>query len=149
MFHVSVFFVCFCSFQLALDIFDYLENLLHLQRVIFTNIEKHQISTTSKKGICRLSSLVIIIAECNLLYQHSITVLRLLHSHLSPDDISGLCDRFNMIFEELKTFYEHVRSMQLTLDYLEIPQMPNTTPNLFAFVENSQEPSAPLISDMD
>lgn len=131
--------------------FDYLEDLLHLQRVIFANIARHQVSAASKKGMCRLASLATIIAECNLLYQHSITTLRLLHSQLSPDDISGLSNRFNVIFEELKWFYAHVRIQQLPNDYLvTIPQLPATLPNLYSLDNNPQEPSAPpLFSEFD
>ncbi|XP_065362533.1 huntingtin-interacting protein 1-like [Calliphora vicina] len=136
-------------FQLCIDLFDYLEDLLHLQHVIFTNIEQRQISAASKQGMCRLASLVTIIAECNLLYQHSITVLRLLHLQLSPDDISGLRDRFNGIFVELKLFYEHVRCQQWPYDYfLAIPELPMMQPNLYTFSENQQEPSAPMINDL-
>ncbi|KAI8121273.1 Huntingtin-interacting protein 1 [Lucilia cuprina] len=137
-------------FQLSLDLFDYLEDLLHLQRVIFANMEQHQILAASKKGKCRLASLVTIIAECNLLYQHSITILRLLHLQLSPEDISGFSKRFDEIFKELKLFYEHVRTMQLPWnDFLEIPKLPVMQPNLYTFTEIQQEPSAPMICDLE
>ncbi|XP_037820447.1 huntington interacting protein related 1-like [Lucilia sericata] len=137
-------------FQLSLDLFDYLEDLLHLQRVIFANMEQNQITAASKKGKCRLASLVTIIAECNLLYQHSITILRLLHLQLSPDDISGFSKRFDEIFKELKLFYEHVHTIQLPWDdFLAIPKLPVMQPNLYTFTEIQQEPSAPMISDLE
>lgn len=137
------------SFQLCLDLFDYLEDLLYLQRVIFVNMQRDQISATSKKGMCRLASLATIIAECNLLYQHSITVLRLLHSQLSPNDISGLSDRFQAIFEELKFMHECVRQQPMSLHYLVIPELPTLQPNLCTFDEHQQEPTAPSISDLN
>lgn len=148
-FSISVFF----SFQLCLDLFDYLEDLLQLQSVIFADIHQYKISVVSKKGICHLSALFTIIAECNILYDHSVTILQLLHTQLSPDDISGLTNRFNVIFKNLKEFYAYVRHQQLHLDYyLEIPYLPDTNP--IFYTSNTEmldlpQPSAPSINDLE
>ncbi|KAM7359074.1 huntington interacting protein related 1-like [Cochliomyia hominivorax] len=138
-------------YELCLDLFDYLEDLLNLQRVIFTNMEEYQISVTSKKGMCRLSGLATSLKECNLLYIHLVDILRLLFSQLSPDNISGLSERFNVIFIELKFFFEHVRSQSLQLDHdLLIPYLPTVMPNLLTSIdENLPEPSAPSLYELE
>lgn len=132
---------------------DYLEDLLQLQRVIFTNVESHQYRATSKKGMCRLSALVTITAECHSLYQHSIEALRLLHSKLSSDDISGLSGRFQMITYGLQHFVENVRRQQLQLDDLKITLLwsllPSDLRNSADLTEKLPEPSAPCITDLD
>ncbi|XP_073840536.1 huntington interacting protein related 1-like isoform X2 [Musca autumnalis] len=148
-------------YQLSLDMCDYLQDLLHLQRLIFINLKTDQIIPDSKKGLCRLTALVTILAECNLLYRHTVDVLRLLHSQLPPDDISGLTERFNNnIFVELQRFYEQVRLISVPSNYFEIPELPVTSPivtdqyygtsSMASMANrNNHELSAPFFNDFD
>lgn len=118
---------------------DYLEDLLQLQHLIFTNIKQDGISTQSKKGLCRLTALATIIDDCNLLYQHSVEALIQLHSQLPPDDISGLSERFtNVIHVELRRFFEKARDHHSSLNYVEIPELPLTVP-----LPNNDRPTLP------
>ncbi|XP_058980449.1 huntington interacting protein related 1 isoform X2 [Musca domestica] len=145
------------TFQLCLDMCDYLEDLLDLQHLIFIDLTTNQIFPDSKQGLCRLTAFTTIMTECNLMYQHLVDVLRLLHSQLSPDYISGLSVRFNnVIFIQLRRFYEQVRSLPLSSNYFDVPVLPTESPIVTgvyyttpAINRNSHEPSAPLITDLD
>ncbi|XP_013106805.1 huntingtin-interacting protein 1 isoform X2 [Stomoxys calcitrans] len=140
------------SFALCLDICDYLEDLLQLQRAVFQNLAMHNISADSKKGSCRLLPLVTIIDECGILYEHCVTVLQSLHYQMPTEDISGLADRFSsVIFHELLYFFEYVRSNNLTPNSVEIPTLPMAVPiqvnRVVADLRHFPEPSAPSIMD--
>uniref|UniRef100_A0A1L8EBU2 ENTH domain-containing protein n=1 Tax=Haematobia irritans TaxID=7368 RepID=A0A1L8EBU2_HAEIR len=140
-------------FELCLDMCDYLENLLKLQRAIFTNLAVHNIIAESKKGQCRSMALVTIIEECDVLYHNTLEILQILHMQLSPEVTSDIRERFSKVLcDELRNFFDYARSFESLSKSVEIPKIPMDLPNLFDAIPAvcySHEPSAPFIMDLE
>ena len=66
-------------FQLCIELFDYMEDLLNLVQVIFTSLDQARTNSMTPNGQCRLNPIVICIQDSSLLYDYIVKVLFKLH----------------------------------------------------------------------
>ncbi|XP_030375252.1 huntingtin-interacting protein 1 [Scaptodrosophila lebanonensis] len=111
-------------FQLCVEIFDYLDDIIALQLTIFSSINTYRMSSMTQQGQCRLAPLICLIQDSNALYDISVRLMFKLHDVLPKDVLNGHRDRFNDIFVKLKCFYENVRPLQYFADLIKVPLLP-------------------------
>lgn len=116
-------------FQLGVEIFDYLDEILELQIKIFQSINSYRMSSMTPQGQCRLAPLIPLIQDSNQLYDFAVRLMFKLHSHLPNDLLSGHRERFRTMFGQLKTFYDNVRPLQYFADLIQVPKLPESAPN--------------------
>ncbi|EDV51601.1 huntingtin-interacting protein 1-related protein [Drosophila erecta] len=116
-------------FQLCVEIFDYLEDIIALQLTIFSSMEKYRMSSMTPQGQCRLAPIVCLIQDSNALYDLSVRLMFKLHDGVPYDVVSGHRDRFHGLFLRLKSFYNKVRPLQYFKDLITIPELPDSSPN--------------------
>ncbi|XP_020799868.1 huntingtin-interacting protein 1-like isoform X2 [Drosophila serrata] len=116
-------------FQLCVEIFDYLEDIIALQQTIFSSMEKYRMSSMTPQGQCRLAPIVCLIQDSNALYDMSVRLMFKLHDGIPYDVVSGHRDRFYGLFLKLKSFYNNVRPLQYFKDLITVPELPDTSPN--------------------
>jgi len=117
------------SFQLCVEIFDYLEDIIALQLTIFSSMEKYRMSSMTPQGQCRLAPIVCLIQDSNALYDLSVRLMFKLHDGVPYDVVSGHRDRFHGLFLKLKSFYNNVRPLQYFKDLITVPELPDSSPN--------------------
>ncbi|XP_064541014.1 huntingtin-interacting protein 1 [Drosophila montana] len=122
-------------FQLCVEIFDYLEDIIALQVAIFSSINTYRISSMTQQGQCRLAPLITLIQDSNPLYDISVRIMFKLHEKLPNDVLYGHRDRFSGIFPKLKLFYDNVRPLQYFNDLITVPQLPDQSPNFKSQVD--------------
>lgn len=122
-------------FQLCVEIFDYLEDIIALQVAVFHSINTYRISSMTQAGQCRLAPLITLIQDSNPLYDISVRLMFKLHEKLPNDVLSGHRERFSGIFARLKLFYENVRPLQYFHDLITVPQLPEQSPNFRSQVD--------------
>ncbi|XP_055383764.1 huntingtin-interacting protein 1 isoform X2 [Condylostylus longicornis] len=122
-------------FQLGVEMFDYLDEIIALQRQIFTAIDTFRMSSMTPQGQCRLAPLVPLIQDSNPLYDYAVRLMFKLHSHLPNDILCGHRERFRIIFNQLKDFYDHVRRLQYFADLIQVPKLPENAPNFSSSVD--------------
>lgn len=123
------------SFQLCVEIFDYLEDIIALQVAIFSSINTYRISSMTQPGQCRLAPMITLIQDSNALYDISVRIMFKLHEKLPNDVLYGHRERFAGIFAKLKLFYNNVRPLQYFNDLITVPQLPDQSPNFKSQVE--------------
>ncbi|XP_017043101.1 huntingtin-interacting protein 1-related protein [Drosophila ficusphila] len=116
-------------FQLCVEIFDYLEDIIALQLTIFSSMEKYRMSSMTPQGQCRLAPIVCLIQDSNALYDLSVRLMFKLHDGVPYDVVSGHRDRFHGLFLKLKSFYNNVRPLQYFKDLITVPELPDSSPN--------------------
>ncbi|XP_017089562.2 huntingtin-interacting protein 1 isoform X2 [Drosophila bipectinata] len=116
-------------FQLCVEIFDYLEDIIALQQTIFASMNHYRMSSMTPQGQCRLAPIVCLIQDSNALYDMSVRLMFKLHDGLPYDVLSGHRDRFNGLFLKLKDFYNNVRPLQYFKDLIVVPELPESSPN--------------------
>ncbi|KAH8307164.1 hypothetical protein KR044_006356, partial [Drosophila immigrans] len=122
-------------FQLCVEIFDYLDDIIALQVAVFSSINTYRISSMTQAGQCRLAPLITLIQDSNPLYDMSVRLMFKLHEKLPNDVLSGHRERFSGIFARLKLFYENVRPLQYFHDLITVPQLPDHSPNFQSQVD--------------
>ncbi|XP_034103217.1 huntingtin-interacting protein 1 [Drosophila albomicans] len=122
-------------FQLCVEIFDYLDDIIALQVAVFSSINTYRISSMTQAGQCRLAPLITLIQDSNPLYDMSVRLMFKLHEKLPNDVLSGHRERFAGIFARLKLFYESVRPLQYFHDLITVPQLPEHSPNFKSQVD--------------
>ncbi|KAH8371003.1 hypothetical protein KR093_005896 [Drosophila rubida] len=122
-------------FQLCVEIFDYLDDIIALQVAVFSSINTFRISSMTQAGQCRLAPLITLIQDSNPLYDMSVRLMFKLHEKLPNDVLSGHRERFAGIFARLKLFYENVRPLQYFHDLITVPQLPEHSPNFQSQVD--------------
>ncbi|XP_017957018.1 huntingtin-interacting protein 1 [Drosophila navojoa] len=122
-------------FQLCVEIFDYLEDIIALQVAIFSSINTYRISSMTQPGQCRLAPMITLIQDSNALYDVSVRMMFKLHEKLPNDVLYGHRERFAGIFAKLKLFYNNVRPLQYFNDLITVPQLPDQSPNFKSQVE--------------
>ncbi|XP_034480814.1 huntingtin-interacting protein 1 isoform X2 [Drosophila innubila] len=122
-------------FQLCVEIFDYLDDIIALQVAVFNSINTYRISSMTQPGQCRLAPLITLIQDSNPLYDISVRLMFKLHEKLPNDVLSGHRERFCGIFARLKLFYENVRPLQYFHDLITVPQLPEQSPNFKSQVD--------------
>ncbi|XP_055902161.1 huntingtin-interacting protein 1 [Eupeodes corollae] len=122
-------------FQLGVEIFDYLDDIIALQTKVFTSINTFRMSSMTPQGQCRLAPLIPLIQDSNPLYDLSVRLMFKLHANLPNDILTGHRDRFRIVFNQLKTFYDAVRPLQYFADLIQVPHLPPHAPNFSSSVD--------------
>lgn len=122
-------------FQLGVEIFDYLDDIIALQAKVFTSINTYRMSSMTPQGQCRLAPLIPLIQDSNPLYDLSVRLMFKLHANLPNDILTGHRDRFRTVFNQLKTFYDAVRPLQYFADLIQVPHLPSNAPNFSSSVD--------------
>lgn len=122
-------------FQLGVEIFDYLDDIIALQAKVFTSINTYRMSSMTPQGQCRLAPLIPLIQDSNPLYDLSVRLMFKLHANLPNDILTGHRDRFRTVFNQLKTFYDAVRPLQYFADLIQVPHLPSHAPNFSSSVD--------------
>ncbi|XP_062561752.1 huntingtin-interacting protein 1 isoform X2 [Armigeres subalbatus] len=116
-------------FQLAVEIFDYLDDIIALQATIFNSITTFCVSSMTSAGQCRLAPLIPCIQDSNPLYDFLVRIMFKLHANLPSDLLTGHRERFRTIFHQLKSFYNQSRNLQYFVNLITVPKLPDRPPN--------------------
>ncbi|XP_017780758.1 PREDICTED: huntingtin-interacting protein 1-related protein-like isoform X2 [Nicrophorus vespilloides] len=112
-------------FQMSVEMFDYLDTILDLQKTIFL----YKSSSMTMQGQCRLGPIIPCIQDASRIYDHNVKILFLLHSSVPYDVLSGHRDRFMKQFKQLKLFYQHTNMMHYFKNLITVPPLPDKPPN--------------------
>uniref|UniRef100_A0A915JRL9 ENTH domain-containing protein n=1 Tax=Romanomermis culicivorax TaxID=13658 RepID=A0A915JRL9_ROMCU len=116
-------------FQLCVEMLDYVEDILALQRSVFNSLDMSRATSMTTSGQCKLAPLIICIQEASLLYDYLVKMMFKLYAALPPDILVGHQDRFNNLFKTLKQFYYTSSNLQYFKYLVSIPTLPETPPN--------------------
>uniref|UniRef100_A0A1Q3FL40 Putative actin-binding protein n=1 Tax=Culex tarsalis TaxID=7177 RepID=A0A1Q3FL40_CULTA len=116
-------------FQLAVEIFDYLDDIVALQATIFNSITTFCVSSMTSAGQCRLAPLIPCIQDSNPLYDFVVRIMFKLHANLPSDLLTGHRERFRTLFRQLKSFYNQSRNLQYFVNLITVPKLPDAQPN--------------------
>ncbi|XP_017470328.1 PREDICTED: huntingtin-interacting protein 1 [Rhagoletis zephyria] len=122
-------------FQLCVEIFDYLDDILDVQSRVFASINAYRMSSMTPQGQCRLAPLITLIQDSNPLYDLCVRVMFKLHDKLPNDILTGHRDRFRELFFKIKVFYDNVRPLQYFSDLIQVPHLPESAPNFTSKVD--------------
>ncbi|XP_017780759.1 PREDICTED: huntingtin-interacting protein 1-like [Nicrophorus vespilloides] len=112
-------------FQMSVDMFDYLDTILDLQKTIFL----YKSSSMTMQGQCRLGPIIPCIHDASCIYDHNLKILFYLHSSIPYDVLSGHRDRFINQFKQLKLFYQNTNMMHYFKNLITVPPLPDKPPN--------------------
>ena len=70
-------------FQLCIELFDYMEELLGLVDAVFTSLDQSRANSMTTSGQCRLHPLLLCIQDSSILYDYIVKVLFKLHDSKS------------------------------------------------------------------
>ncbi|XP_052128938.1 huntingtin-interacting protein 1 isoform X2 [Frankliniella occidentalis] len=117
-------------FELAVDMFDYMDKILALQSAIFGSLDMSRSNSMTSCGQCRLAPLIPCIQDSSQLYDYCVKILFKLHSELPADTLQGHRDRFSRQFKDLKKFYSLATAVKYFRNFwtISIPQLPETEP---------------------
>ncbi|XP_044015037.1 huntingtin-interacting protein 1-like isoform X2 [Aphidius gifuensis] len=116
-------------FQMSVEMFDYMDDILNLQKAVFGSLNTSKSNSMTPCGQCRLAPLIPCIQDASQLYDYCVKILFKLHSALPADTLIGHRDRFFKQFQELKIFYTTIKHMQYFKQLITIPGMPEKPPN--------------------
>uniref|UniRef100_A0A8C5JM71 Huntingtin interacting protein 1 n=1 Tax=Junco hyemalis TaxID=40217 RepID=A0A8C5JM71_JUNHY len=119
----------FPSFQLTVEMFDYLECELNLFQTVFSSLDMSRSVSVTAAGQCRLAPLIQVILDCSHLYDYTVKLLFKLHSCLPADTLQGHRDRFLEQFRKLKDLFYRSSNLQYFKRLIQIPQLPENPPN--------------------
>ncbi|CAO1398062.1 unnamed protein product [Diamesa hyperborea] len=122
-------------YQLAIEMFDYLDEILTLQTMVFYTTNQLRLSTDSTAGQCRLRPLVSCVQDSIQLYDHCMHVMFYLHEKVSSDLLTGHRERFEIIFRQLKHFYMQIYDISYFEDLRSVLLLPAYLPNFVSFIE--------------
>ncbi|KAK4876246.1 hypothetical protein RN001_012668 [Aquatica leii] len=122
-------------FQLSVEMFDYLDNILELQAAIFGSLDMSRSNSMTSAGQCRLAPLIMCIQDASRLYDYCVKILFRLHSSLPADILNGHRDRFLKQFKELKQFYQNTNALQYFRNLITVPPLPERPPNFLLQAE--------------
>lgn len=120
---------------MAVEMFDYLDDLIALQATIFNSITTFHVNSMTSAGQCRLSPLIPLIQDSNQLYDFLVRIMFKLHGNLPNDVLQGHRDRFRAIFTQLKSFYCQSRNLQYFVNLITVPKLPESAPNFGSQVD--------------
>ncbi|XP_066601575.1 huntingtin-interacting protein 1 isoform X2 [Prorops nasuta] len=122
-------------FQMSVEMFDYMDDILNLQRVVFGSLDLSRSNSMTPCGQCRLAPLIPCILDASQLYDYCVKILFKLHGALPADTLTGHRDRFSKQFQELKSFYNTIKHMQYFKHLITIPSLPENPPNFMIQAE--------------
>ncbi|CAK9800304.1 Huntingtin-interacting protein 1 [Anthophora plagiata] len=116
-------------FQMSVEMFDYMDDILNLQRAVTASLKNTPSNSMTVSGQCRLAPLIPCVLDASQLYDYCVKILFKLHGALPADTLAGHRDRFNKQFQELKKFYNTVKQRQYFKHLITIPALPENPPN--------------------
>uniref|UniRef100_A0A6M2DS74 Putative actin-binding protein n=1 Tax=Xenopsylla cheopis TaxID=163159 RepID=A0A6M2DS74_XENCH len=120
-------------FQLSVEMFDYMDDILILQEAIISSL--NNVTSMTSTGQCRLAPLIPCIQDSNQLYDFSVKLLFKLHTLIQHDTLYGHRDRFQKQFIKLKEFYNKARDYEYFANLIKIPRLPKRLPNFLELAE--------------
>ncbi|XP_065226702.1 huntingtin-interacting protein 1 isoform X2 [Planococcus citri] len=122
-------------FQMAVEMFDYMDEILSLQESIFGSLDMSRSNSMTSSGQCRLAPLIQCIQDSSQLYDYCVKILFKLHAQLPPDVLSGHRTRFLKQFQRLRHFYLSSSNLQYFKNLIQIPLLPENPPNILVQAE--------------
>ncbi|KAK3598340.1 hypothetical protein CHS0354_026598 [Potamilus streckersoni] len=116
-------------FEISVDMLDYMDEILHLQEVVFGSLDKSRANSMTNSGQCRLAPLILCIQDSCQLYDYIVKSLFKLHSSLPQDTLTGHRDRFLSAYKRLKQFYYSSSNLQYFKNLVQVPALPEEPPN--------------------
>ncbi|KAK9504439.1 hypothetical protein O3M35_010770 [Rhynocoris fuscipes] len=116
-------------FQLCVEMFDYMDEILTLQKSIFGSLDMSRSNSMTSCGQCRLAPLIPMIQDSSQLYDCCVKLLFRLHASLPPDLLAGHRARFLGQFKLLRAFYQSASVLQYFKTLIQIPSLPENPPN--------------------
>ncbi|VDD89959.1 unnamed protein product [Enterobius vermicularis] len=137
------------SFEVSIEMLDQMDNLLHLQSIVFDAMGVVHWNSLTPQGQCLLAPLILVIVDASKFYDYLVKLIFKLHGQISPDALSGHRERFNDIFAKTKRFFELASNLQYFKYLVTIPNLPEQAPNFLraSDLEDYQTPQAVLHSD--
>ena len=121
------------SFQVACEMFDYLDEILSLEKAVFGSLDMSRANSMTSAGQCRLAPLIPCIQDSSCLYDYCVKVLFKLHAVLPPGTLDGHRSRFNSQFSSLKQFYVSSSHLQYFKNLIQVPLLPDVSASCFLF----------------
>ncbi|KAK3539180.1 hypothetical protein QTP86_028665 [Hemibagrus guttatus] len=132
-----------CSFQLTVEVFDYMDAELRLAESVLRQLNSSIAISTLTAGQCKLAPLIQVIQDSSHLYHYTVKLLFKLHACLPADTLQGHRERFHDQFHRqmphcltlrhefgsLKTFFNKARDMVYFKRLIQIPRLPDSPPN--------------------
>ncbi|XP_059609109.1 huntingtin-interacting protein 1 isoform X2 [Phlebotomus argentipes] len=131
-------------FHLAVEMFDYLDEIIALQDTIFKSLTMFHVNSMTPAGQCRVAPLIPCIQDSSPLYDFLVRIMFKLHSNLPSELLIGHRERFRTAFGQLSKFYEESRSLQYFVSLITVPQLPANAPNFSSQVDFG-EYQAPVV----
>jgi huntingtin interacting protein 1 len=114
---------------MAVEMFDYLDDIIALQATIFSSLDTFCVSSMTLPGQCRLAPLIPLIQDSNQLYDFIVRIMFRLHANLPADILTGHRERFRAVFTQLTSFYNQSKTLQYFQNLITVPVLPKTQPN--------------------
>uniref|UniRef100_A0A1L8E5S1 Putative actin-binding protein n=1 Tax=Nyssomyia neivai TaxID=330878 RepID=A0A1L8E5S1_9DIPT len=131
-------------FHLAVEMFDYLDEIIALQDAVFKSLTTFHVSSMTSAGQCRVAPLIPCIQDSSPLYDFLVRIMFKLHSNLPAELLTGHRERFRTAFGQLSKFYDESRSLQYFMTLITVPQLPPNAPNFSSQVDFG-EYQAPVV----
>ena len=125
-------------YELCIEFLDYMDEILKLERGVFSSLDMSKSNSMTASGQCRLSPLIACIQDSVHLYDYTVKLLFLLHQHLPPDTLAGHTSRFLTQFSELRKFYLNSSNLQYFKHLVQVPSLPDQPPNFLVAAELHQ-----------
>lgn len=116
-------------FELSVDIFDYMDALVSLEKRIFSTLDPFRGSSQLQAVQCRICPFPVIIQECGGLYDVVVDIMYKLHASLPADTLAGHRERFYSHFAELKKFFFDAGNMAYVKALVHVPVLPKNPPS--------------------
>ncbi|XP_064461070.1 huntingtin-interacting protein 1-like isoform X2 [Ornithodoros turicata] len=132
-------------FQLACEMFDYMDEVLALQQAVFGSLDMARSNSMTNSGQCRLAPLIPCIQDSSQLYDYTVKVLFKLHAALPSDTLCGHRERFLKQFKQLQQFYLSSVNLQYFKHLIQVPLLPENPPNFLVASDLSSHVSPVVI----
>lgn len=116
-------------FELSIDIFDYMDTLVDLEKKIFSTLDPFRANSQLQAVQCRICPFPVVIQECGGLYDIVVDLMYKLHASLPADTLTGHRERFYSHFAELKKFFFDAGNMAYVKALVPIPVLPQNPPS--------------------
>ncbi|XP_045607160.1 huntingtin-interacting protein 1 isoform X2 [Procambarus clarkii] len=121
-------------FELAVDMLEYMEDLLTLTDAVILSVKGAAPGSTSKPGHreCLLAPLVPCIQESSCLYDMTLALLNKLHQGLPWEMLEGHRSRFSKQFTQLRHLYTHAEGTSYLTCLTVVPHLPQEVPDFLS-----------------
>lgn len=135
------------AFTTSVDTLALMDSLLLLQTKVFNSLENSSSSSLTAQGQTLLAPLKLVVLDTSKLYDMLVKLLFHLHSVHHPELLVELRERFSVIFQQTKTFYEETGKQQYFKYLIAVPFLPAFAPN-FLLATDIEQYEAPLASEI-